>query len=68
MTVNLASCVIPEIECDMVQPSYKFGSRPKFSDIEVSPNESLLRQFNGVSFIGNVAKYKTEDPFLVSMY
>jgi hypothetical protein len=52
----------------MVQPSYKFGFRPKFSDVEISPNESLLRQFNGVSLVGNVAKYKTEDALLVSMY
>jgi len=52
----------------VIQPCHKLGGRPKFSDAEVGPNESLLRQFNGVSFAGNVAKYKTEDPLLVSMY
>ena len=68
ITINLASCAIStQIECDMVQPSYEFGSRPKFSDVEVGPDEDVLRQFEGVSFVGNVAKYETEDPFLVSI-
>jgi hypothetical protein len=65
----LASSVISaQIERDVIQPCDKLGGRPKFSDVEVSANESLLRQFNGVSFAGNVAKDKTEDPFLVPMY
>jgi hypothetical protein len=57
-----------QIKRDVIQPCDKLGGRPKFPDVEVSSNESLLRQFKGVSFARNVAKYKTEDPFLVPMY
>ena len=40
-----------QIECDVVQPRDELGGRPKFFDVEVSADESLLRQFNGVSFV-----------------
>jgi hypothetical protein len=66
MTVSWASCVVPtQIECDAVQPGDEFGGWPKFLNVQVSPDESLLRQFNGVIFVGNVAKYEAIKPFMV---
>ena len=49
----------------MVQPGDEFGGWPKFLNVQVSPDESLLRQFNGVIFVGNVAKYEAIKPFMV---
>src|SRR5262245_65607522 len=61
MAVSLASRVVPaQIKCDAVQPRYELGGSPKFSDVEVGTNESLLGQFNSVSFIGNMADTEEE--------